>query len=173
MERENQRFVAHCSRPGYCLARICGLTSGTKHEFLQAKAPIAPLETFPICALVPRRFIDLPHPDSTAVGALGLTKQQRESYFDIWRDVREYGIPPDCTRYAGFSKLLGWPDLVQQDVGMVDSHEDARLLLQVDRYCNGETAHDWAPGGSLFYALTAADLRARAFGRCELEGQFT
>ena len=142
-------------------------------RLIQAKAPIEPLEIFPTCALAPRPLIDLPHPDSTAVGGFGLNKQQREAYFDVWRDARQYGIPSDYAPYASFSKLLGWPALVQQDIGMFESRDNARLLLQVDEYCNGETAHGWGPGGSLFYVLTDEDLRARVFARCELEGQFT
>lgn len=142
-------------------------------RLIQAKAPIEPLETFPTCALAPRPLIDLPHPDSTAVGGFGLNKQQREAYFDVWLDVRHYGTPPDYARYASFSKLLGWPAQVQNDIGLFESRDDARLLLQVDEYCNGETSHSWGPGGSLFYVLTDADLRARVFARCELEGQFT
>ena len=142
-------------------------------RLIQAKAPIDPLYTFPICALVPRPLIDLPHPDSTAVGGFGLNKQQREAFFDVWLDVRHHGIPPDYASYAHFSKLLGWPAQVQHDIEMFESRDDARLLLQVDAYCNGETSHSWGPGGSLFYVLPDADLRARVFARCELEGQFT
>lgn len=140
---------------------------------VEAKAPIEPLYTFPICALATRPLIDLPHPDSTAVGGFGLNKQQREAYFDVWLDVRHYGIPSDYARYAHYSKLLGWPALVQHDIGMFESRDDVRLLLQVDAYCNGETSHSWGPGGSLFYVLSEADLRAHVFARCELEGQFT
>jgi uncharacterized protein YwqG len=140
---------------------------------VRAKAPIEPLEIFPTCALAPRPLIDLPHPDSTAVGGFGLNKQQREAYFDVWLDVRRYGIPSDYAPYASFSKLLGWPALVQHDIGVLASRDDARLLLQVDAYCNGETSHSWGPGGSLFYMLSDADLRVRVFARCELEGQFT
>jgi uncharacterized protein YwqG len=142
-------------------------------RLIQAKAPIEPLYTFPICALVPRPLIDLPYPDSTAVGRFGLNKQQREAYFDVWLDVCHYGIPSDYAPYARFSKLLGWPALVQHDIGVFESRDDARLLLQVDAYCNGKTSHSWGPGGSLFYVLTDADLRGRVFARCELEGQFT
>jgi uncharacterized protein YwqG len=142
-------------------------------RLIQAKAPIEPLETFPTCALAPRPLTDLPHPDSTVVGGFGLNKQQREAYFDVWLDVRRYGIPSDYAPYASFSKLLGWPALVQHDIGVLASRDDARLLLQVDAYCNGETSHSWGPGGSLFYMLSDADLRVRVFARCELEGQFT
>ena len=104
---------------------------------------------------------------------LGLNKHQREAYFDIWLDVRHHGIPSDYASYASFSKLFGWPALVQHDIEMFDSPAAAQLLLQVDAYCNGETAHGWGPGGSLFYVLPDADLRAHDFARCELEGQFT
>jgi uncharacterized protein YwqG len=143
------------------------------HGLVQAKAPIEPIETFPVCAIVPRPLLDLPYPDSVAVAGLGLNKHQREAYFDIWLDVRHHGIPSDYASYAHFSKLLGWPALVQSDLEMFDSLVAARLLLQVDAYCNGETSHSWGPGGSLFYVLTDADLRAHDFTRCELEGQFT
>jgi uncharacterized protein YwqG len=142
-------------------------------RLIPAKAPIEPLETFPTCALVPRPLIDLPYPDSTAISGLRLNKQQRESYFDLWLEVRQHGIPSDFANYASFSKLLGWPALVQHDLGMFERRDDARLLLQVDAYCNGETSHGWGPGGSLFYVLGDADLRAHVFTRCELEGQFT
>jgi uncharacterized protein YwqG len=142
-------------------------------RLVRAEAPIEPLETFPTCSLTPRPLIDLPYPDSAAVGDFGLNKQQREAYFDVWLDVRGYGIPSDCVNYASFSKLLGWPALVQNDVQMFDSRNDARLLLQVDHYCNGEERHDWGPGGSLYYVLRERDLRAQIFERCELEGQFT
>ena len=142
------------------------------HGLVRAKAPIEPIETFPVCAIVPRPLLDLPHPDSVAVGGLNLNKHQREAYFDIWLDVRHHGIPSEYASYAHFSKLFGWPALVQHDIAMFDSHA-ARLLLQVDAYCNGETSHSWGPGGSLFYVLRDADLRAHDFTRCELEGQFT
>jgi uncharacterized protein YwqG len=132
-----------------------------------------PIKVFPSCALVPRPMLDLPHPDSRAVGDLNLNEHQRRSYFDVWQEVRDYGIPGDCAYYASFSKLLGWPALVQNEIGMLDSPAAARLLLQVDHYCNGEEVHDWGPGGSLYYVLPERDLRAQIFDRCELEGQFT
>lgn len=142
-------------------------------RLVPAKADLDPIEVFPICALVPRPILDLPHPDSRAVGALSLNEHQRRSYFDVWLEIRDHGIPRDYASYAGFSKLLGWPALVQSELQMFDSHVAARLFLQVEKYCNGETAHDWGPGGSLFYVLPEADLRAQVFARCELEGQFT
>ena len=134
---------------------------------------IDPLEVFPSCALVPRPMLDLPHPFSRAVGDLDLNEDQRQCYFDVWQDVLNHSIPPDCAAYAKFSKLLGWPNLVQSDLEQFDVGDDARLLLQVNSYCNGEQLHGWGPGGSLFYVLSEQDLRAGRYDRCELEGQFT
>jgi len=138
-----------------------------------AEPEIEPIEIFPPCALTPRPFLDLPHPDSRAVSELGLNRRQRQCYFDAWQENRAHGIPQEYAGYAGFSKLFGWPDLVQSDLWRFQSQNDARLLLQVDRYCNGERSHGWGPGGRLFYLLPERDLHAHVFESCELEGQFT
>jgi uncharacterized protein YwqG len=142
-------------------------------RLVPAKAAIEPLETFPSCALTPRPFVDLPHPFSSAVEDLNLSQGQQQSYLNTWLDIRGHGIPRDVVAFAGFSKLFGWPDLLQHDLDQFESGDHARLLLQVDKYCNGETWHDWGPGGSLFYVISDRDLQFRAFERCELEGQFT
>lgn len=141
-------------------------------RLVPVETAIEPIETFPICALVPRPLLDLPHPDSCAVKELGLNRHQREAYFDVWLDVGRHGIPSACQRYAGFSKLSGWPAFLQSDLEQFET-KDARLLLEVDHYCNGTHSHYWGPGGSLFYALRERDLRTQNFERCELEGQFT
>ncbi len=141
---------------------------------LVAAAPaIEPLEVFPSCAIVPRPCLDLPHPLSGAVGRLGLTKQTWRSYFDAWIEVHDHAIPRECVPYAKCSKLFGWPDLVQSDLQQLGSGDDARLLLQVEDYCNGEELHVWGPGGSLYYSLSERDLRAGLYEKCEFEGQFT
>lgn len=142
-------------------------------RLVPAKAPIDPLEVFPSCALTPRPTLDLPHPFSRAVRELRMGKEQQSSYADAWWDIRDHGIPPDCVGYTGLSKLFGWPDLVQNDLWRFQSEDDSRLLLQVDKYCNGDDYHTWGPGGSLYYLLPEQDLRAGIFTRCELEGQFT
>jgi uncharacterized protein YwqG len=142
-------------------------------RLVPAKASIEPIEVFPSCALTPRPTLDLPHPFSRAVRELQMGKAQQSSYADAWWDIRDHGIPPDCVGYTGFSKLLGWPDLVQNDLKGFQSRDDARLLLQVDSYCNGDDYHSWAPGGSLYYLLPEQHLRAGVFAGCELEGQFT
>ena len=118
-------------------------------RLVQAMPPIEPLKIFPSCAVAPRPIIDLPHPFSRTVGALQLPQELQKAYADTWWDIRDYGVPSDCVGYTGFSKLLGWPDLVQNDLWQFETESDARLLLQVDHYCNGEEVHYWGPGGSL------------------------
>ena len=142
-------------------------------RLVAAQPPIEPILIFPACAVAPRPIFDLPHPFSTAVSKLQFGKEERDAYFDVWLEIREHGIPRECVRYAGFSKLLGWPDLLQNDLWRFESQDDARLLLQVDSYCNGETLHGWGTGGNLYYLLPECDLRARFYDNCDFEGQFT
>jgi uncharacterized protein YwqG len=67
---------------------------------------------------------------------------------------------------------LGWPHLVQQyDLDSICG--DARLLLQLDGYSNGDDGEGWGPGGSLYFVIRDQDLRERRFERCEFEMQFT
>jgi uncharacterized protein YwqG len=142
-------------------------------RLIAAQPLIEPSMVFPACALAPRPILDVPHPFSHAVSKLRLGNEQRKAYFDAWSEICEHGIPGDCVRYAGFSKLLGWPHLLQNDLWRFESQDDARLLLQVDSYCNGETVHTWGTGANLYYLLPERDLRARFYDNCEFEGQFT
>ena len=142
-------------------------------RLVDAQPPIEPILIFPACAVAPRPILDLPHPFSHAVSKLQLGKEERDAYFDAWLEIREHGIPRECVRYAGFSKLLGWPHLLQNDLWRFESEDDGRLLLQVNSYCNGETLHGWGTGGSLYYLLPERDLRARFYDNCDFEGQFT
>jgi hypothetical protein len=144
-------------------------------RLVPAKADLDPLVVFPSCALVPRPFIDLPDPHSRTIRDMKLSETERSLYYEVWEAVRCRGIADDVAGYCGFSKLLGWPALVQpsHDLDRFEVDDGARLLLQVDQYCNGEELHSWPPGGSLYYVLPEADLRAQVFEGCELEGQFT
>jgi hypothetical protein len=142
-------------------------------RLVPARARIDPLEVLPSCALVPRPILELPHPGSDTVGELKLSKQQWQLYFDVWLENNGHGIPPDSVGYACFSKLLGWPALVQNDLSCFEAEDRARLLLQVDSYCNGEVLHDWFRGGSLYYLLPERELRAGVFAGCGFEHQFT
>jgi Domain of unknown function (DUF1963) len=144
-------------------------------QLVPAKADLDPIEVFPSCAILPRPILDLPDPHSRKIRDLHLSHVQTSLYGEEWKALRYHGIPYGVQGYCGFAKLLGWPALVQptHDLDRFEDHDDARLLLQVDRYCNGEELHGWGPGGSLYYVLPERDLRAQIFEGCELEGQFT
>lgn len=142
-------------------------------RLVPTKPDLDPLEVFPSCALVPRPFVDLPHPHSRTIRDMKLSEGDKSLYYEAWAAARYHGIPDGLRGYCGFGKLLGWPALVQNDLDRFEDRDDARLLLQVDQYCNGEELHGWGPGGSLYYVLPEEELRAQVFEGCELEGQFT
>ena len=144
-------------------------------SLVPAVAPVEPSMVFPSCALAMRPLLDLPHPLSRAVRELNLNKEQTSRYFDEWIAVRLHGIPDDVERHCSFSKLLGWPALLQNDLGFFafEFEQDPRLLLQVDHYSNGEERHDWGLAGSLYFMLPERDLRAHHYGRCKFEIQVT
>jgi uncharacterized protein YwqG len=158
------------------LSEIIAVYHWTDVESLvPAVAPIEPSMVFPSCALAMRPLLDLPHPLSRSVRELHLNKEQASRYFDEWIAVRLHGIPDDVERHCSFSKLLGWPALLQNDLGFFafEFEKDPRLLLQVDHYSNGEERHDWGLAGSLYFMLPERDLRTRRYSGCEFEIQVT
>jgi len=111
---------------------------------------------------------------SYAVRELRLSKDQASLYQAEWKAIRRLGFPDDADYYSGFSKLLGWPALVQRhDLDRFEDFEDAQLFLQVDDYCNGEDTQHWGSGGSLYYFMAQQALREQNFAACEFEIQFT
>jgi len=143
-------------------------------SLIPAVAPIAPAKVYPVCPLVMRPQIDLADPHSRVVRNLKLNEEQELLYAAEWNEVRRHGIPYDADRYSSFSKLLGWPALVQwHDLDRFEDYDDARLLLQVDEYSNGEALHGWGPGGSLYFLLPKQDLLAHMLAGGEFDIQFT
>ena len=143
------------------------------HGLVRAKAPIEPIRDLP--SLCDR---------ATAASRLASSGQrcgrwprpEQTSARGILRHLARRAPPRHSIRLRLLCKLQQASWLARFGAkrrGDVRIHAAARLILQVDAYCNGETAHGWGPGGSLFYVLPDADLRAHDFTRCELEGQFT
>ncbi len=141
-----------------------------------AAAPIEPIQVFPQCALMFRALVDLPDPFSRTVEGLKLSEEDGMLYAAEWREIRRHGFPDGVDACASFSKLLGWPALVQWhdlDARNPDNSDDPQLLLQVDEYCNGEEVCGWAGGGSLYFLLPERELRAGNFANCSFDIQFT
>jgi hypothetical protein len=142
-------------------------------RLVAAVAPIAPSIVFPLCGLVLRTLIDLPDPHSPAVQNLSLSAEQVSLYATEWEDIRRHGIPDGIEWSCSFSKLLGWPALVQRG-NPPEFSRPLRLLLQLDDYCNGEECHYWGgAGGSIYFVIPEDDLRAQNFAACEFDIQIT
>lgn len=146
-------------------------------RLIPATPPIEPTFIFPTCALAFRPLIDLPDPRSRAVQDVLQDEQLTSRYANAYKTIRRYGIPDDLDYYCSFSKLLGWPALVQQhdlDEFASNYRSDMRLLLQVDDYSNGEQLHGWGgAGGSVYFVMSDESLRARRYDECEFDIQFT
>jgi uncharacterized protein YwqG len=140
---------------------------------------VPPIEiecVFPLCELAFRPLIDLPHQFSRAVEEILTDSEESSRYFEIRHAAINHGIPDDLRGYCGFSKLFGWPSLIQRDLDCIGDPADPngfRLLLELDEYSNGTDSEGWGPGGSLYFLIGDADLRARRFDRCEFEMQCT
>jgi uncharacterized protein YwqG len=146
---------------------------------LVATAPAIPPVLVPLAApLAMRPVIDLPHPRSQATKKLKFGNEQLSRYKTVWNAVRNHAIPSGLERNCSFSKLLGWPALVQdRDPDQFEFNRNPkkkiRLLLQVDDYVNGEQWQAWGSGGSLYFALPEKELLARNYAACEFDIQFT
>jgi hypothetical protein len=143
-----------------------------------AAPSIPPMLVPPAVPVAMRPLIDLPHPYSQLIRKLNLGNEQLLRYATVWNAVRNHGIPDGLERDCSFSKLLGWPALVQhRDPDQFEfnngSRKKIRLLLQVDDYVNGEERHAWGPGGSLYFALPERDLKSHNYPACEFDIQFT
>ncbi len=138
---------------------------------------IPPMLVPPTARVTMRPMVDLPHPHSKAITELKLDTEQLTRYATVWNAVRSHGILAGRERNCSFSKLLGWPALVQYcDLDQFEFAQDPngkiRLLLQVDDYVNGEKWHAWGSGGSLYFALPEKDLLAHNYAASEFDIQF-
>ena len=134
--------------------------------------PPLPLDAHPkesvATPLIFRPFIDLPHPSAKIVEALALSGEEQERYSNLRDALRQHGVPDDVAPHCDFTdKLLGWPDLVQDDFWlMAQTGADAyRLLAQLPARLG--------PGGSLYFFIRDADLAERRFDRAILDEQNT
>jgi uncharacterized protein YwqG len=142
-----------------------------------AALPIDDFEPLITCDVDFYTHFELPDPKSKAIAALELTKEERDAYVRVHKSLTMFGYSePGWT--TDISKLLGWPDLVQYDLGddMFSSRNPeagASLLFQIGAYRNGVDLEGWGPGGLLYFTLNWADLAARRFDKAELEVQST
>jgi hypothetical protein len=162
----------------YGICRVCHWAN--VNELRSVEPPLVtckvlPSNTVTLAPIAFRALIDLPDKWSMAVESLVGDCELRERYGAVVNSVRYHGVPEPERFYCGFSKLLGWPSLVQwHDLDTMDAKRDTRLLLQLDDYTNGEERADWGgTGGSIYFTIPIADLRASCFETCDFDRQFT
>jgi uncharacterized protein YwqG len=147
------------------------------HEALtRAPAPDEDLEILPHCGVDFFATVELPHAFSVVVEALGFTKEERDIYWDLRTRIVACGVESRLETDEKASKLLGWPDLVQRDLGDdlgLQERAGQSLLLQIGWYHDGSEWQCWGPGGAVYFVLGAEDLAARRFERTGLEVQTT
>jgi hypothetical protein len=108
--------------------------------------------------LVFRPFIDLPHAFSAIIRELGLNDAEKELYWSLREELRMHGIPQDVVNHCDLdSKVLGWPDLVQDDFFLPQAGVDAyRQLVQLPARPG--------PGGSLYFFIRDTHLEHSRIG---------
>jgi uncharacterized protein YwqG len=133
--------------------------------------PMEEDEPLPTCDMDFYETHELPHPFSDVITALGFDREQRDSYFDLYVALAQFGFDEKQTT-DDISKLLGWPDLVQ---GEIEDYfgEPPRLLLQLGQYSDGTELCGWGPGGLLYFLMRPDDLTAGKFDLAELMVQCT
>jgi uncharacterized protein YwqG len=158
----------------------CGATGGSAVFYFtdpgalrQAPAPVPEFRELGRCGLAFYEAFELPHPLSESVYRLGLTPDEEADYRDL-RD-RLAALGGAERRELRSSKLLGWPDLLQRDLGEDSGEPDAgeSLLLQLGWYHNGAVFENWGPGGQVYFILDEGQLAERRFDLAAMEMQCT
>ncbi len=134
------------------------------------------VETLIQCGLSFCAHTELPHPRSRAALTLDLSREERGAYEKLSNSLLTFGLSPNMHRHS-LSKLLGWPDLVQDDRHtpfFPRSHDPrAKLLLQMGEYHDGTQLQYWGPGGLIYFRLFEDDLISQNFSAAEMEVQCT
>jgi hypothetical protein len=161
----------------------CGPTHGGAVYYFSDPAALKPAASpsFPgfapliSCGLSFYSNFELPDHRSDAVAALGLSPSERDTYRKLRESVATAGFPDGWDR-NWISKLFGWPDLVQEDLGNIlwtRSKGPVSLFLQIGWYTNGIDSEGWDPGGTLYFRLSETNLATGKFEAAELEVQGT
>jgi uncharacterized protein YwqG len=143
-------------------------------QLVPAKPPIELQEVLPLCRLAFRPMVDLPDVCSATIDALEWSEDDRDAYFDLEVEIRDYGVPESSQDRISYSKLFGYPHWVQNEPEQMGGPNDPnglQLLLQLDSYTDGKKWAEWGDAGTLYFLIRDADLAARRFDRCEFEAQ--
>jgi uncharacterized protein YwqG len=136
-----------------------------------APAPIEDFFELPRCGLEFFRTAELPHPRSHAIARLGYSSEEQKGYNDLSRKLTTLGC--SVKTYDRSSKLLGWPDLIQRDIGEDSGCVGEPLLIQFGWYHDGAEYQNWGPGGLVYFILSEKEIVEARFDRATMEMQCT
>jgi len=135
-------------------------------------APIRDFLELPRCGLDFYETVELPDPLSDVIAGLRLAPDEPKNYGDL-RDklMALSGNGGLWDRVP--SKLLGWPDLIQRDLGADCGEPDAgrSLLLQIGWHHDGARWQDWGPGGLVYFILGRRAIEDARFDLAAMEMQ--
>jgi uncharacterized protein YwqG len=139
-----------------------------------AKDPIEDFQLLRSCALAFYETYSLPDPFSQEIESLPLDRDQRKRYGELHESARRHGVANNRFHTFCTSKLLGWPDLIQNDFLPGPGREQReRLLLQVGSYDDGTDSQHWGSGGLVYFAISEQNLAMRRFDQVLFEMQCT
>ena len=132
----------------------CGPTgSGRVYHFRDmnnlrlAALPLEDLEPLISCGVEFYRTYEIPDPESLVIRSLKLSKEERDTYYDVSAAIGTPREIPERFAKEYISKFFGWLNLVQEDLGSIWWHRKAgqqQLLVQIGWYHDGQ---DWRAGG--------------------------
>jgi uncharacterized protein YwqG len=138
---------------------------------LPAPAPIRDFLELPRCGLDFYETAELPDPLSDVIAGLRLSGAEQDAYRKLRREVAAPGgAGPRDDRQ---SQILGWPDLIQRDLGADCGEPDAgrSLLLQIGWHHDGARWQDWGPGGLVYFILGQRGIEEARFDLAAMEMQ--
>lgn len=145
---------------------------------LAAAAP--PLEDFKpqiSCGMSFHESWELPNAESETSAPFGFSREERAAYLRLRDEIVGSMKTDEAWRLVkcrnSTSKLLGWPDLIQNELDCIGYFGEARLLLQLGEYHDGVEWHGWGPGGLVYFVIRDADLAAGSLEGAEFDMQCT
>ena len=147
----------------------CGPTGGSAVFYWPDVAALqpaaAPADDFlelPRCGLDFYSAGELPHPMSEVIAALRLSSVEQAKYRDLHRKVCAMAAPESSPERT--SKLLGWSELIQRDLGSDFGRSDAGedLLLQIGWRHDGRDWQHWGLAASSISSCTPTRSSRRA-----------
>jgi hypothetical protein len=138
-----------------------------------AAAPIAGFLELPRCGLDAIATVELPHPKSETIADLAFSPAEQKAYCDLRAKLAALNGPAQWPEFG--SKIFGWPDLIQRDLGddCGEPGAGAALLLQIGWFHDGAKSECWGPGGLVYFILNEEAIVAGRFEGAAMEMQCT